>query len=341
MAVLKVNNLKAYYIIETYGIKSQVKAVDNVSLEINENEIFGIAGESGCGKTTLVKTICGIAKPPLRVLGGKVNYYFKEKNLDILSAQKNGRERRIRGKYISYIPQGSMSVLNPVRRIRNSFHDFIGAHQKIKKKEDFEILVKKYLNDLGLPSDVLRAYPHQLSGGMRQRVTIALATILKPRVTFADEPSTALDVVVQKGVIQLLKKIQQEQKSTIVLVTHDMAIHANICDRVAIMYAGEIVEEAKVNDIFKNSLHPYTKFLMDSLPSIGDRSYKISAPGAPPALSNVPSGCRFHPRCPHVKDVCKKKSPELVEVDDGHRVACFFYRKEMETWSPGSKEREL
>ena len=329
MIVLKVDNLKAHYIIDTYGVKSNVKAVDNVSLEINENEIFGIAGESGCGKTTLIKTLCGIAKPPLMVLGGKVNYYFGEENLDILSLQSNGRERRIRGECISYIPQGSMSVLNPVRRIYKSFRDFVEAHRKIKKK-DFEILVKKYLSDLGLPSDVLRAYPHQLSGGMRQRVTIALATILKPKITFADEPSTALDVVVQKGVIQLLKKIQEEQKNTIVLVTHDMAIHANICDRVAIMYAGEIVEEAKVNDIFKNPLHPYTKFLMDSLPSIGDKSYKVSVPGAPPALTNVPSGCRFHPRCLEAMAICRKESPLLVNFDDRHRVACFLISKEIE-----------
>lgn len=159
---------------------------------------------------------------------------------------------------------------------------------------------------------------------MRQRVTIALATILKPNLILADEPSTALDVVMQRGVIQLLKRIKEEQKNTIILVTHDMAIHANICDRIAIMYAGKIVEEAPVTDIFKNGLHPYTKFLMASLPSIGDKSYKVSAPGAPPSLIDPPEGCRFHPRCPEATGICKSKSPELFDVGNRHRIACFM-----------------
>jgi len=329
MSVLKVDNLKAYYITDVYGVKRSVKAVDDVSLEINENEIFGIAGESGCGKTTLIKALSGTVKPPLMVLAGKAIYNFGEQDVDIFLLQ--GDElRKIRWEYISYIPQGSMSVLNPVRRICKSFRDFIGAHRKIKKKEDFEILVKEYLSALGLPSEILNTYPHQLSGGMRQRVTIALATILKPKVILADELSTALDVVVQRGVMQLLKKIREEQKNTIVLVTHDMAIHANVCDRVAIMYAGKIVEEAKVNDIFKNPLHPYTEFLMGSLPSIGDKSYKVSVPGAPPSLTHPPSGCRFHPRCLHAMDICRKESPLLFDVDDEHRVACFLISKEKE-----------
>jgi len=326
MTILKTENLKAYYITEIFGIKRIVKAVDGVSIDINNNEIFGIAGESGCGKSTLIKTLLGIVKPPLTVLGGDVNYSIDDKRFNILSLSP--RElKNIRWEYISYIPQSSMSVLNPVRRIRDSFKSFINAHKKIEKKE-FKNLVEDHLNALGLPVEVLNAYPHQLSGGMRQRVTIALATILKPKVIFADEPSTALDVVVQRGVIQLLKDIQEEQKNTIILVTHDMAIHANICDRIAIMYAGKIIEDAKTEDIFKHPLHPYTKYLIGSLPKIGDKSYKVSAPGSPPPLSNLPPGCSFHPRCPYTTERCKKDIPSLVEVDSSHRVACFLVSKE-------------
>lgn len=321
--VVRAENLKAYYITEVYGVKRRVRAVDGVSLQINENEILGIAGESGCGKSTLVKVLFGMIKPPLTVLDGRVIYNLQNGNLDVLSSQ-NEDLRKIRWKMISYLPQGSMSVLNPVRRVKKSFHDFVQIRQKMEKKEDFERFVRNYLKDLGLPLGVLTSYPHQLSGGMRQRVTIALATILRPKVIFADEPTTALDVVVQRGVIQLLKKIQKEQKNTFVLVTHDMAVHANMTDRIAIMYAGKIVEEAKTRDIFKNPLHPYTKYLIGSLPDIGDKSYKISAPGAPPSLVNPPEGCRFHQRCSSAKGICKESPPSLTEVEEEHKVACFF-----------------
>ncbi|MCX7795994.1 MAG: ABC transporter ATP-binding protein [bacterium] len=327
MAILKTENLKAYYITEIFGVKRTVRAVDGVSVSINNNEIFGIAGESGCGKSTLIKTLLGIVKPPLTVLEGGVNYSIGDKKFDILAL--NQKElKSIRWEYISYIPQSSMSVLNPVRRIRDSFKSFINAHKKIEK-EEFKNLVEEHLNALGLPTEVLNAYPHQLSGGMRQRVTIALATILRPKVIFADEPSTALDVVVQRGVIQLLKDIQQEQKNTVILVTHDMAIHANICDRIAIMYAGKIIEEAKTEEIFKNPLHPYTKYLIGSLPKIGDKSYRVSAPGSPPPLTNLPPGCSFHPRCPYTTERCKREFPKLVEVADSHKVACFLVSKEV------------
>lgn len=321
MAVVKVEKVKAYYVTGIYGIKRTIKAIEDISLEINKNEILGIAGESGCGKTTLIKVLFGMIKPPLTVLGGKVVYNLGDENADILSMPSD-QLTKLRWKEVSYIPQGSMSVLNPVRRIKKTFQDFIGTHRRMEKKEDFEILVRNYLGDLGLPLGVLASYPHQLSGGMRQRVTVALATILKPRIIFADEPSTALDVVVQRGVIQLLKRIQKEQKSTLVLVTHDMAVHANIADRIAIMYAGKIIEEAKTSVIFKGSLHPYTKYLIDSLPRIGDKGYRVSVPGTPPPLSNPPKGCRFHPRCPNTREMCKEKIPLLVDVGDGHKVAC-------------------
>jgi peptide/nickel transport system ATP-binding protein len=328
MTILKAENLNSFYILDILGIKQSVMAVNGVSIEIKENEIYGIAGESGCGKTTLIKTIYGMIEPPLNVMEGRVLYNIDGKLVDIFSLDEE-ELRGLRWEYISYIPQGSMSVLNPVTKISNSFWDFIKAHSSYKDKLEVEDSIKEHLNAVGLPLKVLNAYPHQLSGGMRQRVTIALATILKPKIIIADEPSTALDVVAQRAIIQLLKNIQQTQKNTIVIVTHDMGVHANISDRIAIMYAGKIIEEAKTEEIFENPLHPYTKYLIKSLPKIGDKSYKVSVPGLPPSLINPPPGCKFHPRCDSFKPECKQIEPQLIEISKEHKVACLLYSKEM------------
>ena len=185
-------------------------------------------------------------------------------------------------------------------------------------------MVRDHLQALGLDWTVMHTYPHQLSGGMRQRITIALSTILRPDIIFADEPTTALDVVVQRGVVQLIKKIKEEQQNTLILVTHDMSIHANLCDRLAVMYAGEIVEEGDVQTLFSNPKHPYTSMLLNSLPRVGDSSPRASAPGAPPSLVDPPPGCRFHPRCPFAMERCRKEAPLLRDVGNRHRVACFL-----------------
>ena len=326
MSMIDVKELKAYYTTEKYGRIYRVRAVDGVSLQVHKNEIYGIAGESGCGKSTLLKAISGLIKPPLEILEGEVIYNFDDQSLNILSLQEDKQRRKVRGIRLSHIPQGSMSVLNPVRRIRKSFQDLIDAHLKLENRTHLNDMnmVKKHLDALGLEWNVMHSFPHQLSGGMRQRITIALATILKPDIIFADEPTTALDVVVQRGVVQLIKKIKKEQQNTLIMVTHDLAIHANLCDRLAIMYAGKIVEEADVNLLFNQPKHPYTQMLLDSLPKLGDKSTRTSAPGTPPSLINVPPGCRFHPRCPEATERCRREIPELVEVEKGHRVACFL-----------------
>jgi len=325
LTILNTERLKAYYINDVLGEKRYVKAVDNVNLEINQNEIYGIAGESGCGKTTLIKTLFGMVEPPLNVTDGKVNYKIGSEFVDIFSIDSK-RMREIRWEYVSYIPQGSMSVLNPVQKVRYTFEHFIKAHRKIKNRdEDFIKPVESHLAALGLPIQVLDSYPHQLSGGMRQRVTVALATVLQPKIIIADEPTTALDVVMQRGVIQLLKDVQSSLKNTIILVTHDMGIHANIADRIGIMYAGKMIEEASAEEIFENPMHPYTQYLIGSLPKIGDKSYKTSAPGSPPSLMNPPEGCRFYPRCNRATDDCKAAIPKLIEIEPGHKVACFLY----------------
>lgn len=322
MALLEVKDLRAYYETEMYGISRTVRAVDDVSLTLEPNEIYGVAGESSCGKTTLIKVISGTIKPPLKVVNGSVIYDFGFGNVDIVHTSQDELRTNVRWKEISYVMQGSMSVLNPVRRIIRTFEDIVSTHQGIPDKRAFLERTRDHVNTLGLPTDVLNLFPHQLSGGMRQRVAIALATVFHPSLIIADEPTTALDVVVQRGVLQMLKDIQAQSKNTVLLVTHDLAVHANVADRVAIMYAGRIVEEAPTHTIFNAPSHPYTQHLINSLPVIGDRSAKISLGGAPPNLADPPSGCRFHPRCPLAMDRCRTETPKMLTLPDRHRVAC-------------------
>jgi peptide/nickel transport system ATP-binding protein len=347
--ILRTEKLKAYYVLDLHGTQKVVKAVNEVDLEIQENEVYGIAGESGCGKTTLLKTLVAAIEPPLRLIGGEVYYRVADlEGIEIaaigpLSPSDAGEDRwwtggevdvsslcpetkrRLRWEYISYVPQGSMSVLNPVTKVKETYRDFIGSHTsgRIAKEEAFEI-AKEQIAELGLPPQILDAYPHQLSGGMRQRVTIALAALLKPRIIVCDEPTTALDVVVQRGVVQLLKDIQARLKNTIIVVTHDMGVQANIADRVGIMYAGKIVEESTTERIFGNPAHPYTRYLIDSLPRFGDKTTRESVPGSPPSLADLPSGCPFHPRCPHALDICTKQMPGFTMLEPNHRVACWL-----------------
>ena len=325
--IIETNNLRAYYITKAYGVERTVKAVDDISIQIQEGEVYGIAGESGCGKTTLLKVLLGSYQPPLTVVGGEIIYHLDGDTLNAAEMSED-QERDLRWKTISYIPQGSMHVLNPVRRVRDTFHDFISAHRDVSKAESFQ-LTADYLRDLGLPEKVMASYPHQLSGGMRQRVTIALATILWPKLIFADEPTTALDVVVQRGVIQMLKDVQQKEGSTLILITHDIGVHANLADRIGILYAGKLVEEADTTTILQNPKHPYTKFLIDSLPSLDSREERASIPGRPPALDRPPSGCRFHERCPLVREICHTIDPDMIQVAPGHRTACHVVEEEL------------
>ncbi len=321
--ILRTEKLKAFYQLDVLGIPSTVKAVNNVEIAVRQNEVYGIAGESGCGKTTLLKTLYAAIEPPLRLVGGKVIYRVNGADVDVAALSREER-RRLRWEFISYVPQGSMSVLNPVVKIDRTYRDFLESHVKGETRTDAFCRAKEHLVTLGLPGKVLDAYPHQLSGGMRQRVTIALAAILRPGIMIADEPTTALDVVVQRGVVQLLKSIQSSLKNTIILVTHDMGVHANVSDRIGIMYAGRIVEEAPTAAIFGEPRHPYTRYLINSLPRFGDRSRRESVPGAPPALSNLPQGCAFHPRCPHARDICRDKNPGFTETAQDHRAACWL-----------------
>lgn len=326
--ILHTEQLKAYYVLDIHGKQKVVKAVDDVNLEIYEDEIYGIAGESGCGKTTLLKTLFASVEPPLRLIGGKIFYWIDGQGIEATNLSSEER-RKLRMEYISYVPQGSMSVLNPVTKINETYQDFVASHVKGKNRQEAFDLARQHIVDLGLPRNILDAYPHQLSGGMRQRVTIALATLLKPRIIIGDEPTTALDVVVQRGVVQLLKEVQQRLRNTIILVTHDMGVHANIADRIGIMYAGKMVEEAMTEKIFAEPTHPYTRYLIESLPRFGDKSLRSSVPGSPPSLANLPGGCPFHPRCPYAREKCTQEMPGFTYLDGsqqpgGHKVACWL-----------------
>jgi peptide/nickel transport system ATP-binding protein len=321
--ILRTEQLKTFYVLDVYGAPKVVKAVNEVDLEIWENEVYGIAGESGCGKTTLLKALVGAIEPPLRLVGGRVLYHMVGDEVDIFSLDEE-EKRRLRWEYVSYVPQGSMSVLNPVIKLKETYRDFIESHASKDMRADAFQIARNHIAELGLPLKVLDAYPHQLSGGMRQRVTIALATLLHPQIIIADEPTTALDVVVQRGVVQLLKDIQRRLENTIVVVTHDMGVQANIADRIGIMYAGKIVEESTTERIFGNPHHPYTQYLINSLPRFGDKTTRKSVPGSPPSLVNLPSGCPFHPRCPYIMDICTEQVPSLVNRDLNHKVACWL-----------------
>lgn len=322
--MLKVENLSASY----QTIDGDVHVIKDLDFEIRENEIFGIAGESGCGKTTLLKTLYDIVEFPLVIDQGKV----------ILSGEKNGQKfsyesgqiRKSWWNNISYVPQAAQSVLNPIVRLKKQFLDSIPDEDKKNETEEQTLArVAKYLEDLSLSPDVLESYPFQLSGGMRQRVIIALATFMSPNVVLADEPTTALDVVVQRGILMMLMRLQKQFKNTLVIVSHDMGVHYQITNRMAIMYSGSVIELGDTEEIFSDPVHPYTQMLVAALPRVGDKSQKVGIPGRPPALKNPPPGCRFAPRCPKATDCCRSEVPKFREVKPGRFAACHLLNEEV------------
>lgn len=315
--MLKVENLSASY----KTIDGDVHVIKDLDFTVRDNEIFGIAGESGCGKTTLLKTLYDIIEYPLVIDQGKV----------VLSGEKNGANfsyetgeiRKTWWNNISYVPQAAQSVLNPIIRLKKQFLDSIPKEDKKNETEAQTLArVAKYLEELSLSPDVLEAYPFQLSGGMRQRVIIALATFMAPNLVLADEPTTALDVVVQRGILMMLMRLQKQLKNSLIIVSHDMGVHYQITDRMAIMYSGSIIELGDTEAIFEDPVHPYTRMLVGALPRVGDKSQKVGIPGRPPALKNPPPGCRFAPRCPHATDRCRQEVPKFTEVKPGRFAAC-------------------
>ena len=322
--ILKVEGLKAYYQMDYFGVTREVRAVDDITMTVRKNEIYGIAGESSSGKTSFIKVLAAAIRPPMRIVAGSVKYDFKGRSLNVADASEADIEA-VRWRHLSYIMQGSMSVLNPVRRVGKTFEDFASRPMGLKGAA-FRQKVIEHLERLKLPADVLNAYPHELSGGMRQRVTIGLATVCHPEFIIADEPTTALDVVVQKEVLSMIREIQRDMGSSVVFVTHDMSVHANMADRVGIIYAGRLVEEGPTRQMFFAPRHPYTAHLVASLPRIGDTTQRPALEGRPPSLANPPAGCRFHTRCPLAVDKCKTEVPPLETVAPDHRTACWRWK---------------
>jgi len=318
--MLRLRELKCYY--DTP--RGQVQAIDGVTFDIRSNEVLGIAGESGCGKSTLLKVLYDYVQPPLQIVSGSYEAEFPtgDGGLQVLGP---GEVCRHWWEFISYIPQGSMSVLNPVIRIENQFFDAVPKTHRLKHKGEIRERVAAYLKELELPVEVLRSYPHQLSGGMKQRVLVALGTFLHPQIVLADEPTTALDVVVQKGILLMLTELQEQMENTLVIVSHDMGVHYQITDRLAIMYAGKLVEYGPTESIFNNPLHPYSQMLIQALPRVGDRRQRVGISGRPPNLVNPPAGCRFAARCPKVMEHCARQEPALVEMEANHFVSCHLY----------------
>lgn len=303
-----------------------VPTVQNFNLDMKQGQIVSLVGESGSGKTTVIRAVLGLLAGGGVVSGGSITFEGK----DLLSYNRE-EWRNLRGSEISMIFQDSGAMMNPTRKVGDVFVEYLRTHEKISKKDAWAKgcgMLEKM--NLPSPDNVMKSYPFQLSGGMRQRVIIALATFMSPNVVLADEPTTALDVVVQKGILKMLMRLQKQLKNTMVIVSHDMGVHYQITDRMAIMYSGSIIELGPTDAIFNDPIHPYTKMLVDSLPRVGDKSQKVGIPGRPPALKDPPPGCRFAARCPHAADRCRQEIPEFIEVKPGRFAACHLLKKEGE-----------
>ncbi|MBE0695423.1 MAG: ABC transporter ATP-binding protein [Anaerolineaceae bacterium] len=322
--LLDIRDLRVYY----KTTRGNYKVVDGASFKVLPNEVIGIAGESGCGKSTLVEAILRLIVPPGHIESGEaVSPLLTEGvtgNADLLSL---GEEefRQLRWTRISYIPQGSMNSLNPVMKVEDQIIDAIQTHEPMPK-DQAQKRVAELLDIVGLSPQVSKLYPHELSGGMKQRVIIAASIALKPRLIIADEPTTALDVTIQKLVLQTLMRVRKRLNCTIMVVSHDMPVHAQISDRLVIMYAGKVMEVGTCDLIFNAPLHPYSQGLIATIPSIKKERVRLAGiPGVSPSPSEWPSGCRFHPRCEQVIDVCRSVEPKLREVQPGRFVACHLY----------------
>ncbi|MCR3758075.1 ABC transporter ATP-binding protein [Clostridium felsineum] len=318
--LLNVNNLKTYF----YGDNEVTKAVDDVSFSIKKGETVCIVGESGCGKSVTSLSIMGLINDPGRIVAGEILY----NETDLLKLSKNDFQN-LRGKEISMIFQEPMTSLNPVFTIGSQLIEILLEHELINKKEAYKKAIE-LINTVGIPraEDIIKAYPHQLSGGMLQRIMIAIALSSNPKLLIADEPTTALDVTIQAQILDLLQKLKLELNTSILFITHDLGVVAEIADYVIVMYAGKIVEEAPVVELFKNPMHPYTKGLLNSRPIIGqhnDRLYPIK--GSVPDLSKLNESCYFNERCEYCKDICRKKSPNVTLNHGNHKTACWLYEK--------------
>jgi peptide/nickel transport system ATP-binding protein len=319
MALLEIKRLKTYFRV----MRGYVKAVDDISFELEKGEALGLAGESGCGKTTTALSVLKILPSNGEIVGGQILF----SGIDITKSPEEKMRKEVRWKGISYIFQGAMNALNPVYKVGDQIVEAIMLHERVNKREA-AARAKKLLELVGMEPSRFNNYPHEFSGGMKQRAMIAMAISCNPAVLVADEPGTALDVMVQAQILKLLRELKEKLSLSMILITHDLSIIAETCEKAAIMYAGKIVERGSIQDIFYNPLHPYTIGLISAFPNIKAAKIRVkSIPGTPPDLLNPPQGCRFHPRCQYTMDICKKKDPRLIEVEKGHYVACHLTKR--------------
>lgn len=326
--VLEVKGLKTSFFTDD----GEVPAVDDIDFYIDEGEILGIVGESGCGKSVTSLSIMGLLPKGIgKIVGGDI--LFKGENL-VHATEK--RMKQIRGNEIAMIFQEPMTSLNPLFTIGNQLIEAIRIHTNLSKKEA-RLRAIEMLKLVGLPraEEIIDEYPHQLSGGMRQRVMIAMAMVCQPAVLIADEPTTALDVTIQAQILKLMKDLNENFQTAIMMITHDLGVVAEVCQRVVVMYSGKIVEEGDVHTIFKEPKHPYTIGLIQSVPDIRDKKDRLySIPGNVPKPGSIKQGCRFAPRCAHAFDRCFQETPQLYDIDDkGHCVRCFLHQREGEAKS--------
>ena len=315
MKVLEIKKLSTHY---QLGAEI-VYAVDGVSFDIDAGETFGLAGESGCGKTTVAKSIMRILPDNGLIAGGEI--WLDGQDIVSLTEEE---AKKIRWRKVSMVFQYAMNAFNPVLRIGDQITEVLRQKEGCTKEEALE-RAKRLFEEVGLEASRLRDYPHEFSGGMRQRAIIAQALACDPKLMIADEPVTALDVIVQGKILDLLNRLQKKYNLAVLLITHDLSVIAEESDRVGIMYAGSLMEMSDVVSIFKNSLHPYTAKLISAFPSVvGEKTKLEFIPGAPPDLTAPPKGCKFHERCPYVKGVCRARRPKFRELTNGHFVACHF-----------------
>ena len=317
--VLDIQNLWVEYKTDT-GI---VKALNGLNIRINRGETLGLVGETGAGKTTAGLSILGlIPNPPGKITCGEI--YLNGENL----LEKSDRALdKIRGKSMAMIFQDPMTALNPVKKVEDQIAEGIRLHKKISTTEALNE-ARKMLETVGIPAERGKEYPHQFSGGMKQRVVIAIALACNPGFLIADEPTTALDVTIQAQILDMMKKLQQELGTSMLMITHDLGIVVDICDKVSVIYAGRVVEHGNLEDIYENTKHPYTVGLFNSLPNLEDRKAKLEPiPGLMPDPTNLPDGCSFCPRCKHAMPICEKEKPPRVHFSDSHYVECHLYKE--------------
>ena len=314
-ALLRVESLRVAY---DHPLGA-VKAVDDVSFALRPGERFGLAGESGSGKSTMSLAILRMIKPPGRIEGGAV--WLEDRDISRLSREE---QRKLRLAGIAMVPQGSMNSLNPVARIRDQIADALGDHGLRPSRRELHDRVSALLVQVGLPPETANRYPHELSGGMKQRACIAIAISLRPKVIIADEPTSALDVVVQRQIMETLGRVQRDLGAAVILIGHDMGLMAQFVDRLGIMYAGRLVEVAPIAEIIAAPRHPYTRMLIESLPSLEDRGTLRGIPGLAPILRDLPPGCAFHPRCPSATDRCRAEKPAVRQLGPETFAACHY-----------------